>query len=467
MLQRHFVILAFVLTGLSTVVLAQDNPRLTETTKLVQRTLPSVVSLALVTPGDKPNTRNVHFGSGSVISPAGYVLTNAHVVRDLKQGQALLPGNRVLPYAVICTMPHSDLAVIRLQVEGELPALRIGRSHDLMLGEPTLVIGNAGELSHSVSTGIISGLARSTRTEHALLPDVIQTTAAINGGNSGGPLINALGELIGVVASKKQNADNVGFAIAADHIRVVLPAVVNPEQRYNFWFGATADPLASNCHISDLAAGSPAAEAGLLRGDVLLRVNEAPVGSAIDLCLALIGKKAGQTIPLVVEREGKRLELRCELKPLPLPDPAKEEELTAGLMRKEYAGQFATLPDFASQTVVAEKVVENVGSEARPNYAFQYAGFLKIADEGLYSFVIRSDDGSRLRIANKLLADNDGPHAIRDVAGVLRLPPGLHPIQVEYFQGIGDADLKLFWEGPGINWQPVPKDVFFTMKAKE
>ncbi len=446
---------------------AQDNPRITQTTKLVQRCLPAVVSLPTVTPGEKPGTQNVHFGSGTVISPTGYVLTNAHVVRDFKQGQALLPGNRVLRYVTICTIPHSDLAVLKLQAEEQLPALPIGRSHDLMLGEPTLVIGNAGELAHSASTGIVSGLARSTRTEQALLPDVIQTTAAINGGNSGGPLINALGEMIGVVASKKQNADNVGFAIAADHIRVILPAVLKPEDRYNFWFGATADPLARNCHVSELAAGSPAAEAGLQRGDILRRVNEEPVNSAIDLALVLINKKAGQSLPLLVEREGKRLELMCQLKPLPLPEPKKEDELVAGLLRKEYAGQWAALPDFASQKVSAEKIVENVAAEEKPNYAFQFSGLLKIADEGLYSFVIRSDDGSRLRVANRLIADNDGPHAIRDVTGVIRLPAGLHPIEIEFYQGVGAAELKLFWEGPGIAWQAIPSGVLWSVKAKD
>lgn len=446
---------------------AQDNPRVTETTKLVQKCLPAVVSLPTFTPGEKPGTQNVHFGSGTVISPSGFVLTNAHVVRNFKEGQALFTGNRVLKYQTICTIPHSDLAVLKLQTESPLAALPIGRSHDLLLGEPTLVIGNAGELAHSASTGIVSGLARSTRTEQAILPDVIQTSAAINGGNSGGPLINALGEMIGVVSSKKQNADNVGFAIAADHVRVILPAVLKPEDRYNFWFGVTADPLASTCHISDLAAGSPAAEAGLRRGDVLRRVNGQSVSSAIDLALALIDLKAGQVITVVAVREGKPIGMEVELKPLPLPEPAKDENIVAGLLRKEYAGQWPSIPDFASQKAVAEKIVENVAEEKKFNYAFQFQGFLKVAEEGLYSFVIRSDDGSRLRIANKLIADNDGPHAIRDVTGVIRLPAGLHPIDVEFYQGVGETELKLFWEGPGFSWQPVPNGVLFAKKPAE
>jgi hypothetical protein len=375
----------------------------------------------------------------------------------------------VLKYQTICTIPHSDLAVLKLQTEGPLAALPIGRSHDLMLGEPTLVIGNAGELAHSASTGIVSGLARSTRTEHSILPDVIQTSAAINGGNSGGPLINALGELIGVVSSKKQNLDNVGFAIAADHVRVILPAVINPEQRYNFWFGAKVDPLASRCHVSDLAAGSPAAEAGLQRGDVILKANEEVMSSGLDLTLLLINKKVGDVISLLVERRGKWNEMKCELKPLVLPEVVADlpaENLVPGLLRKEYAGQWPALPDFASLKPVAEKVVENIGEEKRFNYAFTYQGFLKTTEEGLYSFVIRSDDGSRLRIAKQQIADNDGPHAIRDVTGVIRLPAGLHPIEVEFFQGAGETELKLFWEGPGIPWQAVPNGVLFNKKAE-
>ncbi|WP_254513284.1 trypsin-like peptidase domain-containing protein [Anatilimnocola floriformis] len=463
---RCFVALLFLFSG-ALASFAQDNPRITETTKLVQKCLPAVVSLPLVTPGEKPGTQTVHFGSGTVISPLGFVLTNAHVVRNAKEGPALFVGNRVLKYQTICTMPHSDLAVLKLQTEGPLPALPIGRSHDLMLGEPTLVIGNAGELAHSASTGIVSGLARSTRTEHSILPDVIQTSAAINGGNSGGPLINALGEMIGVVSSKKQNADNVGFAIAADHVRVILPAVLKPEDRYNFWFGAKADPLSARCHISDLAAGSPAAEAGLQRGDVIVKLNGAPLQSAIDLALSLIQKKAGDVLQLQVEREGKTLELKCELKPLVLPEAIADEKVVPGLLRKEYAGQWSGLPDFASLKPVEEKVVDNIGEEKKFNYAFQYQGLIKIPEEGLYSFAIRSDDGSRLRIAKQLIADNDGNHAIRDVSGVIRLPVGLHPIEVEFYQGVGEMELKLFWEGPGVPWQPMAKDVLFTKKAEE
>ncbi len=446
---------------------SQDNPRITETTRLVQKCLPAVVSLPQVTPGEKPGTQTIHFGSGTVISPSGFVLTNAHVVRNAKEGPALFIGNRGLKYQTICVIPHSDLALLKLQTESPLPALPIGRSHDLMLGEPTLVIGNAGELAHSVSTGIVSGLARSTRTEHAILPDVIQTSAAINGGNSGGPLINALGEMIGVVSSKKQNADNVGFAIAADHVRVILPAVLKPEERYNFWFGATADPLANNCHVSDLAAGSPAAVAGLQRGDILRRVNGQSVNSAIDLALALIDLKAGQSLAVVAVRAGKILGIDVELKPLPQPEPMKDEELTAGLLRKEYAGEWPALPDFASLKPVAEKVVEKVAEEKKQNYAFQFQGLLKVPADGLYSFVLRSDDGSRLRVANKLIADNDGPHAIRDVTGVIRLPAGLHPIEIEFYQGVGETELKLFWEGPGIAWQEVPKEVLFAKEMQK
>jgi serine protease Do len=447
--------------------LAQDNPRVTETTRLVQKCLPAVVSLPSMTPGEKPGTQQFHFGSGTVISPSGYVLTNAHVVRQFKEGQALFTGNRVLKYQTICTMPHSDLAVLKLQTESELVALPIGRSHDLMLGEPTLVIGNAGELAHSASTGIVSGLARSTRTEQAILPDVIQTSAAINGGNSGGPLINALGEMIGVVSSKKQNADNVGFAISADHVRVILPAVLNPEERYDYWFGAKADPLATKCHISDIVAGSPAAKAGLQRGDVLLRMDDEVMRSGLDLTLALVKKRVGYVLPLQVQRGEEMLALKCELDVLPLPEPAKDEDLVAGLLRKEFAGQWPSVPDFASLKPAGEKIVENVGEEKRSHYAFQFLGFINIVEEGLYSFVIRSDDGSRLRVAKKLIADNDGQHAIRDVTGVIRLPAGLHPIEVEYQQGTGEAELKLFWEGPGIAWQAVPKDVLFAKKGEQ
>jgi hypothetical protein len=364
-------------------------------------------------------------------------------------------------------MPHADLCVIQLHAEEALPFLPLGRSHDLMLGEPTLVIGNAAELAHSASTGIISGLARSTRTQEAILPDVIQTTAAINGGTSGGPLINALGELIGVVASRKPDFSNVGFAIAADHVRTVLPTMINPEERYNFWFGAKADPLAERCRVNQLAAGSPAAEAGLQRGDVIVRIDDKAVRSPLDLTLVLVGRKAGQELKVVVERDEKQHELPVTLKPLLLPEPVKEsDDLVSGVLRKEFAGQWQRLPDFASQKIDAEKVVEAFRARAKEYYALQFQGLLKVPEDGLYWFAIRSDDGSRLRIANRLIADNDESHGIRDVSGVIRLPAGLHPIDVEYFQGNGSAELKLFWQGPKFGWQEIPAEVLWTKKPE-
>jgi S1-C subfamily serine protease len=459
--------LLFLVSFLLKPVAAQDNPRITPTTKLVQKCLPAVVSLTTVEPGDKPGERRIHFGSGAVISPLGFVLTNAHVVRNNKEGTAVLPGNRSFKYTTICQMPHADLCVIQLHAEEALPFLPLGRSHDLMLGEPTLVIGNAAELAHSASTGIISGLARSTRTQEAILPDVIQTTAAINGGTSGGPLINALGELIGVVASRKPDFSNVGFAIAADHVRTVLPTMINPEERYNFWFGAKADPLAERCRVNQLAAGSPAAEAGLQRGDVIVRIDDKAVRSPLDLTLVLVGRKAGQELKVVVERDEKQHELPVTLKPLLLPEPVKEsDDLVSGVLRKEFAGQWQRLPDFASQKIDAEKVVEAFRARAKEYYALQFQGLLKVPEDGLYWFAIRSDDGSRLRIANRLIADNDESHGIRDVSGVIRLPAGLHPIDVEYFQGNGSAELKLFWQGPKFGWQEIPAEVLWTKKPE-
>lgn len=455
---------------------AEDSPRITPTTRLIEKCLPAVVSLPQFEPGDRPGTQRIMFGSGAVISPSGYVLTNAHVVRTAKEGPAIFAGNRILKFTTICTIPHSDLALLKLHVEEQLPYLPIGRSHDLMLGEPTLVIGNAAELAHSVSTGIVSGLARSTRTEHALLPDVIQTTAAVNGGSSGGPLINALGQSIGVIASRKVDFNNVGFAIAADHVRTVLPATIRPEDRYHFWFGATADPLAERCEINQLAAGSPAAEAGIQRGDVLVRLGDETIRSPLDLTLALIQKRAGQELPVTIERkdeqETKTHELRVTLTPLPLPEPAAlatgdEGDVVSGLLRKEFAGEWRRLPDFASQKMLAEKVVASPAAEKKDFYAFQFQGYVKAPKDGLYSFVIRSDDGSRLRVANRLLADNDETHGIRDVSGAIRLPAGLHPIEIEFFQGNGDCDLKLYWEGPDFGWQEMPAAAFFAKKPEK
>ena len=265
------------------------STRRTELVKLIERSSPAIVTLNVIVPTNVPNVVRIAGGSGVVIHESGYVLTNAHVV-GAGDGTVHFSDGRAFRYKVVAAMAYEDLAVIRVEGGGAFPSLPLGRSNDLMLGEPTLIIGSPGGLAQSVSTGIVSGLNRINATDFTLLRSLIQTTAAVNSGNSGGPLINSLGELIGVVSSKKNDAEGIGFAIAIDRVREVFGQMISAELRYGFLLGITVDALESNARVTGVAEGSPAAMAGVQRGDVVRKMDDHAIRHAIDFHLALVGR---------------------------------------------------------------------------------------------------------------------------------------------------------------------------------
>ena len=284
---------------------AEKSPRRTETVRLIENCLPSVVSLRVLRPHPKPGIDNVNFGTGCVIDAAGYVLTNDHVVHGAIGGEAMFADGRKFPFKIIVSAPEEDLAIIKLDDQRPFPALTLGRSHDLILGEPVVVIGTPEGLHHSVSRGIVSGLDRSTKTQHAILPSMLQTDAGSSGGFSGSPLINALSQQIGVLTSRKKEAENVAFAITIDHVRKSFPWMIAGEKRFGFQLGLQVDPLRDGAIVVRVEANTPAAKAGIQKGDVVLRMDRRKIESCLDYQLALLNRKPGEQLKLKVERNGK------------------------------------------------------------------------------------------------------------------------------------------------------------------
>ncbi|MBM4022384.1 MAG: hypothetical protein FJ284_09120 [Planctomycetes bacterium] len=210
---------------------AASSPRHTATGQLVEHCLPSVAAIRcfqLAAPG----VHTVRWGSGSVVHPAGYILTNDHVLRQAPVGDAMLPGLAPLPFRIVARLPQEDVALIKIDAGAPLRRMPLGRSHDLMLGEPTIAIGSPDGITHTVSTGIVSGLDHTVAKEHSFLSHLVQTDAAVSGGTSGGPLSNALGQQIGMVSDKRPPAENSNFAIVVDHIRAMFPRMMAAEDRF-------------------------------------------------------------------------------------------------------------------------------------------------------------------------------------------------------------------------------------------
>jgi len=257
-------------------------------------------------------------GSGFVFDPAGYVLTNYHVVERGSRIQVSFDDGSDYTAKVVGTDPGGDLAVLKIQAEKRFPAVALGSSSELMLGETVIAIGNPFGLNQSVSVGVVSALHRTVRAEERSYYDFVQTDASINPGNSGGPLIDADGEVIGVCSAIYANAQGIGFAIPIERaLRVARELVRSGELAASFWgFDAGAAEGKPGARVDSVEDGSPAAKAGLRRGDLVVSMDRSPVRDPDELRFLLHDVPLGAHVTLGVRRGNEKLDL--SLTPAPL-----------------------------------------------------------------------------------------------------------------------------------------------------
>jgi Do/DeqQ family serine protease len=253
-------------------------------------------------------------GSGVVIRPDGYILTNEHVVVQTGKIQVQLTDDRKFTARLVGADSDSDLAVLKVDGGGSLPYLPLGNSDDLMIGETVIAIGNPFGLSHTVTTGVVSAVNRSLNTDGRTYYDFIQTDASINPGNSGGPLLNIKGELIGINSAIYGKAQGIGFAIPISRAKRIVQELITHGAVEAPWVGVivqTLTPeLASHFSLKEkqgalvrgVESGSPAAKAGIQRGDVLLEFNGRPLHSAEEYLQREREYAGGETLRLRVLR---------------------------------------------------------------------------------------------------------------------------------------------------------------------
>ncbi len=268
-------------------------------------------------------------GSGFIIHPDGFLVTNAHVVAQAAECKALFADGRELPVEEVAIDRAHDIAVMRVRAEGPLPSLRLGRSDDLMPGETVVAIGNPMGLGHTVTTGIVSALNRELKFGRGVTYDgLIQIDAPINPGNSGGPLLNVLGEVIGVNSAIRGDAQNIGFAIPADRVCALLPELLDVERVRGVTLGAkfegqngamtAAGSAAGAPHgvrVRAVEPGSPAAKAGLAAGDVITEIDGTATRDYIDAFGVLRTAPTGRALPLRVLRDGRAQQVKLALEP--------------------------------------------------------------------------------------------------------------------------------------------------------
>ncbi len=257
-------------------------------------------------------------GTGVVIDPRGYIVTNHHVIEGVRKIQVTLADDRTYVARLIARDPTTDLAIIKIKTPEPLPMVKIGTSSDLMPGEPVIAVGNAYGYHHTVTRGIISALSRTVEvTDTQQYHDLIQTDASINPGNSGGPLLNADGEMIGINVAVRVGAQGIGFAIPVDKAMSVAATLLSSERLAGVWCGLEGKTErrgdVPEYVVQRVAQGSPADRAGVKTGDVVAQIGSTSVERQLDVERALLGKTAGVDLPIVVRRNSDRHQLQVAL----------------------------------------------------------------------------------------------------------------------------------------------------------
>lgn len=266
-------------------------------------------------------------GSGFVFTPDGYIFTNSHVVHNAKNISVSLPDGRNAPARLIGEDPHSDLAVIQIWAPN-LVAAKLGDSAEVKVGHVAIAVGSPYGFQSTVTAGIISSLGRSMRAQTGrLIDNIIQTDAALNPGNSGGPLVNSRGEVIGVNTAVILPAQGICFAVPINTAKQAAVALIRDGIVRRGWLGIAAQNIPLNRRLSRFHAienegavlvieteqNSPAVAAGIRKGDAIVSINDTQTNHADDLQRALSTPRLGENAVVKVIRHDELLEFHVQL----------------------------------------------------------------------------------------------------------------------------------------------------------
>ena len=314
-------------------------------TGAVEKVAPAVVHIEVRTGSEAsgsradPNAPAGGSGSGFFISPDGYLVTNSHVVNGAREIRVFLADGRRLAADLVGEDPYTDLAVLRISAD-EVPYVTLGGSDKVRPGQVAIAIGSPMGFQQTVTAGIVSGLGRSLRAASGrLIDNIIQTDAALNPGNSGGPLVNSQGEVIGVNTAIIRPAQGICFAIASDTARWVVGLLIKDSRITRSAIGVAGQnvpllrKLVRHYHIAQdtgvLVAGvepdSPASRAGLQPGDIILALDDVPTPEVDRLHQLLTAERIGVKGAVTILRNVERIKLAIipqEMAPLAQPGPA-------------------------------------------------------------------------------------------------------------------------------------------------
>jgi S1-C subfamily serine protease len=284
---------------------------------VVEAVSPSVVHVQVR--GSRQGRPAQGSGSGTILSPDGIVLTNNHVVEGASAIELALTDARRFPARVLGRDPDTDIAVLRAETADRLPAARLGNSKKIKPGQIAIAIGNPLGFESTVTAGIVSAVGRSLRAQNGrLIGDVIQTDAALNPGNSGGPLVNSRAEVIGVNTAVIMGAQGICFSVAANTAQHVLTQVLQHGRVRRARLGIAGDQVAlaqrlkvktgltqeSAVRVVEVVPGSPAQAGGIVPGDVIVALDTEAVTGIDDIARVLDGSRIDKRVAVRILRDG-------------------------------------------------------------------------------------------------------------------------------------------------------------------
>lgn len=310
-------------------------------TSVVDKVSPAVVSIVAKTSQfdffNGPTSQESGIGTGFIVDSSGLIVTNSHVVDDPEAKYSIvLKDGRSFEVNKIHLDENTDIAILEVTAR-DLPIVEFGDSDKLKVGQRAIAIGNAlGQFQNTVTVGVVSGISRQIQTGGTLgrpgkvYDSVIQTDAALNPGNSGGPLLNSAGQVIGINVATTSGADNIGFAIPVNTLKPILEGFMKEGRIVRAYVGvyyvmvtkeiASLRNLPQGAFVSRVITGAPADKAGIKRGDIITKVGGKDIADQGTLSNALSKFKVGDSVEFVVDRNGKSQTLKITLEEAPQPN---------------------------------------------------------------------------------------------------------------------------------------------------
>ena len=406
-----------------------------------------------------PKDDVIAVGAGVVAHKSGYVLTCWHTLATEGPKHVVSCDGKGYRARVVCAEKRMDVALMKIESDETFIPVALGDSAALRVGDAVLAKANVLDDGVVLTQGVVIDVSRGWGYFDFYQSDAIEFDAHIQPGNSGGPVFNDRTELIGIISSKNFDvAEDQSFATPINTVLRTLVAQLYADGRYYFDTGLDV-PSFGAATVAGVTDGSPGDKAGIRTGDVVTAVDGQPVSCAFDYHLALIGRSAGDVIPLKLRRGWFSPKATLTLGDIRLRPAEQVEKPAAGIRFERYEGSWEGQPDLDALEPVETGVqgkIDFAPCDGEKSGSLRFSGYVRVPADGIYTFGTTSDSPNRLLIGGKLVVKSDNPDRLAESRGSIPLAAGLHPITVTIIKKDGGKKFVVTYRGPETDKQTIP-----------